>query len=140
KAEWREQIDRVRNGMAAGARILPLVETARGVRNVDEIATSEGVQRLVFGTLDYGVDLDLSGDPTGLIYPASSIAIASRCAELPSPVAGVTPCIDDEAQLRADFAFARSLGFGAKLCIHPKQVAAVHAAFRPSVEEVEWAR
>lgn len=140
KAEWREQIERVRSGVAAGARVLPLIETARGIRNVDEIAASEGVQRLVFGTLDYGVDLDLSGDPLGLIYPASRIAIASRCAELASPVAGVTPGIDDEAQLQADFAFARSFGFGAKLCIHPRQVAAVHAAFRPAAEELDWAR
>jgi citrate lyase subunit beta / citryl-CoA lyase len=140
KAEWREQIDRVRRSVAAGARILPLIETARGVRNVDEIAASEGVQRLVFGTLDYGVDLDLSGDPTGLIYPASRIAIASRCADLASPVAGVSPGIDDAAQLQADFAFARAFGFGAKLCIHPKQVAAVHAAFRPTAEQVDWAR
>ena len=140
KAEWREQIDRVRSGVAAGARVLPLIETARGVRNVDEIAASEGVQRLVFGTLDYGVDLDLSGDPLGLIYAASRIAIASRCADLASPVAGVTPSIDDEVQLQADFAFARAFGFGAKLCIHPRQVAAVHAAFRPSAAQVEWAR
>ncbi|MBS0543046.1 MAG: CoA ester lyase [Proteobacteria bacterium] len=140
KAEWREQIDLVRNGVVAEARILPLVETARGVCNVDEIAASGGVQRLVFGTLDYGVDLDLSGDPLGLIYAASRIAIASRCADLASPVAGVTPGLDDEAQLRADFAFARAFGFGAKLCIHPKQVAAVHAAFRPAAEEVAWAR
>lgn len=140
KAEWREQIDRVRARIATGARILPLIETARGVRNVDEIATSEGVQRLVFGTLDYAADLDLSGDPLGLIYASSRIAIASRCAELASPVAGVTASIDDEAQLHADFALARSFGFGAKLCIHPRQVAAVHAAFHPSAQEVEWAR
>lgn len=139
KAEWREQIDRVRSRIVAGAQILPLVETAGGIRNVDEIAASDGVQRLVFGTLDYGVDLELSGDPLGLIYPASRIAIASRCAELASPVAGVTPSLDDEAQLQADFAFARAFGFGAKLCIHPKQVAAVHAAFRPSADQVEWA-
>lgn len=139
KTEWQAQIDQVRGAMAPPARVLPLIETARGVRNVDEIAAADGVLRLVFGTLDYAVDLELAGDDAGLIYPASRIAIASRCAELASPVAGVTPSIDDEARIRTDLAFARALGFGAKLCIHPKQVAVIHAALLPTPEERAWA-
>ncbi|NMF97513.1 CoA ester lyase [Aromatoleum toluolicum] len=139
KTEWPAQIARVIGAMASPPRVLPLIETARGVRNVDEIAAAEGVQRLVFGTLDYAADLDLSGDETGLIYPSARIAIASRCAELAAPVAGVTPGIDDEARIAADFAFARAFGFGAKLCIHPKQVAVIHAACRPSAAEKDWA-
>jgi citrate lyase subunit beta/citryl-CoA lyase len=42
--------------------------------------------------------------------------------------------------LRADVARARSHGFGAKLCIHPRQVAAVHAAFAPTADEQAWAQ
>jgi citrate lyase subunit beta/citryl-CoA lyase len=53
--------------------------------------------------------------------------------------AGVTPAIDDEVRIRTDFAFARAFGFGAKLCIHPKQVAVIHEACRPSAEELAWA-
>lgn len=139
KTEWQAQVDQVVAAVQAQVRVLPLIETARGVRNVDEIAAADGVLRLVFGTLDYAVDLGLSGDETGLIYPASRIAIASRCAELAAPVAGVTPAIDDEARIRADLAFARAFGFAAKLCIHPKQVAVIHAAVRPTPEEQAWA-
>lgn len=139
KSEWREQIDLVR-ATATQAQVLALVETARGVHNVDQIATTEGVARLAFGTLDYAVDLDLSGDDAGLAYASSRIAIAARCAELPSPVAGVTPSVTDEARVRADFAFARAFGFGAKMCIHPKQVDWIHAACRPSAEDQAWAR
>ena len=139
KTEWGEQIRHLIDAVDPGLAVLPLIETARGVRNVDDIAATEGVRRLAFGTLDYAVDLDLSGDETGLIYPSARIAIASRCAELAPPVAGVTAAIDDEVRLRADFAFARAFGFGAKLCIHPKQVAVIHAACRPSAEELAWA-
>ena len=57
-----------------------------------------------------------------------------------SPVAGVTPAIDDEERLLADLAFARAFGFGAKLCIHPKQVAAIRKALLPTAAEVDWAR
>lgn len=139
KTEWPGQVAQVVGAVHPQARVLPLIETARGVANVNEIAAAEGVLRLVFGTLDYAVDLDLPGDETGLIYPSSRIAIASRCAELAAPVAGVTPAIDDEARIGADFAFARAFGFGAKLCIHPKQVAVIHAACRPSAQDRDWA-
>lgn len=139
KSEWPEQIDRVRS-TAPGAEVLALVETARGIHNVDQIATTDGVARLAFGTLDYAVDLDLSGDEAGLAYASSRIAIAARCAELPAPVAGVTASVTDEARVLADFAFARTFGFGAKMCIHPKQVAWIHAAARPSAEDQAWAR
>jgi citrate lyase subunit beta/citryl-CoA lyase len=120
--------------------VLPIIESARGIANVDDVAAAPGVERLVFGTLDYAVDLHLSGDERGLIYPSARMAIASRCAGIESPVAGVTAAIDDEAQLMADLAFARAFGFGAKLCIHPRQVAVVRGAMRPSDAELDWAR
>ena len=47
---------------------------------------------------------------------------------------------DDEAALRADFDRARAHGFGAKLCIHPRQIAAVHALLAPSADELAWAQ
>ena len=46
----------------------------------------------------------------------------------------------DEARLLADFAWARRRGFGAKLCIHPKQVAPLLAALAPSADALERAR
>ena len=110
-----------------GIEVLALIESARGVLNAEALAAAEGVSRLVFGTLDFALDLDLVDDPAagplGLDAAASRLAWASRAADLPPPVAGVTPDIDDAARLRADFARARAHGFGAKLCIHPKQVA-----------------
>lgn len=140
KAESIEQIGQVMAALSPEGRLLPLIETARGVRNVDAIAAAHGVQRLAFGTLDYGFDLDLSGDERGLLYAGSRIAIASRCAGIATPIAGVTPALDDEPRLLADLAFARALGFGAKLCIHPRQVAAIRAALLPTAADVAWAR
>jgi citrate lyase subunit beta/citryl-CoA lyase len=31
------------------------------------------------------------------------------------------------------------MGFGGKLCIHPRQVAPVNAAFAPTADELAWA-
>jgi citrate lyase subunit beta/citryl-CoA lyase len=140
KAESAAQIAETQAALP-GAGILALIESARGVSEVNRIAAA-GVQRLVFGTLDFALDLDLdiSTDSSGLVYAASRIAIASRLAGLPSPVAGVTPQLDDEERLLADLADARRLGFGAKLCIHPRQVQPIHAALRPSASALDWAR
>jgi citrate lyase subunit beta/citryl-CoA lyase len=139
KAESAAQIARVSAALEPAGVIIALVETALGITRLGEIAATPGVQRLAFGTLDYAVDLDLSGDDRGLIYPSCQMAIASRVAGIGTPTAGVTPAIDDEARLIADLEFARACGFGAKLCIHPKQVAAVRRAFAPTQEQIGWA-
>lgn len=141
KAEHVEHIGAVR-AVLPEAGILPLVESARGIARCEAIAAAPGVVRLVFGTLDFALDLDLDidADAEPLAYAAGQLAIASRVAERLPPVAGVTPQIDDEARLLADLAWARRRGFGAKLCIHPKQVAPVHAALAPSAQELEHAR
>ena len=140
KAESAAQIDRIASALAASGFVIPLVETARGVVDVNSLARAARVQRIAFGTLDYALDLDLTGDERGFIYPACRIAVASRAAAIAPPIAGVTSAISDEAQLLADLNFARACGFGAKLCIHPTQLALTHRAFAPTDEEIAWAR
>ena len=141
KAEHAQQIDQVRSAVA-GATVLALIESARGVANVECVAGAAGVVRLVFGTLDFALDLDMdiATDTAGLAYAAGRIAIASRVAGLATPVAGVTPQLDDEARLLSDLALARHQGFGAKLCIHPKQIEPIHRALRPDAKALDWAR
>jgi len=139
KAEATDQVAAVRAALPADGQVLLLIESARGLQNVEALAAAPGVARLVFGTLDYAVDLDMSGDERGLDYPSARIAIAARCAGIATPVAGVTAAIDNDAQLLSDLAFARAFGFGAKLCIHPKQVTAIHNALRPTEAEKDWA-
>jgi citrate lyase subunit beta/citryl-CoA lyase len=141
KAESAAQVQAV---LAAvhDALVLALIESAYGVSKVHDVAGADGVTRLVFGTLDYALDLDLdiAESPDGLASAASALAIASRVAGLPSPVAGVTPQLDDEPRLLADLAWARRHGFGAKLCIHPRQAASIRAALTPTEQALDWAR
>jgi citrate lyase subunit beta/citryl-CoA lyase len=127
---------------APEAAVLALVESARGIGAVEGIAAAPGVARLVLGTLDYALDLDLELDdtPDGLSYAAGRLAVASRCAGIATPVGGVTPQLGDEARLLADLAWSRRHGFGAKLCIHPAQVAAIHTALAPTTQAIERAR
>lgn len=125
-----------------GARLLPLVESGRGIEHCSAVAAIPGVERLVFGTLDFALDLDLdiADGNEALTYAAGRLAVASRVANLQTPVAGVTPQLDDEVRLLADLAWSRRHGFGAKLCIHPAQVAPIHAALAPTPQALEWAQ
>jgi citrate lyase subunit beta/citryl-CoA lyase len=138
KCETAAQVAVVLASLGVNATVLPLIETARGVMGLPGIAAAPGVARLAFGALDYRVDLDIPSDSLALDVAASQIAIASRAASLASPLAGVTPALD-AAQVSADMRHARSLGFGAKMCIHPMQVAAVRIPLAPSAEQLAWA-
>jgi citrate lyase subunit beta/citryl-CoA lyase len=99
----------------------------------------KGVARLAFGSIDFQFDLGIEGDDEELLYFRSMLVLASRVAGLTAPIDGVTVALDDDAKLHADTLRARRFGFGAKLCIHPRQVASVNAGFRPTAVEVAWA-
>jgi len=139
KAERAEDIARLE--LAGAKAVLPLIETALGIANLRVLAEAAPVQRLLFGSIDLRLDLGIEGDDEdALLMFRSQLVLASRLASLPAPVEGVSTAIDDAEQLRADTQRARSLGFGAKLCIHPKQLGPVGACFIPSAAELAWAQ
>jgi len=119
---------------------MPLLETAAGFDQLRELAALPGVARLLFGSIDLMLDLDVADDGAPLDYYRSRIVAHSRAAGLPPPVDGVCTALGDAAALADDTARARAFGFGAKLLIHPAQVAGVHAGLAPSEEEAAWAR
>jgi len=140
KAEGTGELQALAQRMRTGTPLVPLVETAVGLWHARELASVPGVQRLAFGSVDFQVDLSIQGEGEELLFARSHLVLASRVAGLLPPVDGVTVAIDDDAMLQADVARARRLGFGGKLCIHPRQVSAIQAGFRPSTADLEWAR
>ncbi len=136
-----EQIDHVRRVAHAGAAaVLPLIESAHGFMQLSNIALQARVQRLIFGSIDFQLDLGIEGEDDALLFFRSQLVLQSRLAGILSPVDGVSIGIDDVAQLRSDTQRARRLGFGAKLCIHPRQVEPVNQEFRPDAASIVWAR
>ncbi len=125
---------------SGGKPVLALVESAAGMANVTALAGTPGVTRLVFGSIDFQLDLDIADDDLALLAFRSQLVLASRVANLPAPVDGVTTALDDAARIEAEARRARLLGFGGKLCIHPRQVPIVNGAFSPSEAELSWAQ
>jgi citrate lyase subunit beta/citryl-CoA lyase len=120
--------------------VLPLLETALGVWNARVLAQAPRVERLAFGSVDFQLDTGISGDQEELLYARSRLVLASRIAGLLPPIDGVTMALNDMTRLREDVARARRLGFGGKLCIHPKQVETINRGFAPTESERAWAR
>ncbi len=121
-------------------RLVALVETARGVRNLDGLCATRGIERLAFGSIDFALDIDARHTDEALLYARSELVVASRAAGLAAPLDGVTVEVADIDAVRRAAARSCTLGFGGKLCIHPAQVPAVNRAFAPDPAELGWAR
>ena len=137
KAEDAQAMAAAHAGLPTGSVFLPLVETARGILEAHAVARAPGVVRLVFGHLDLAAELGLDPEDTSRLWPARfALVAASAAAGLPAPVDGVTTEVRDADVVRRETTTSLAGGFTAKLCIHPDQVAAVHAALAPAPEEV----
>jgi citrate lyase subunit beta/citryl-CoA lyase len=139
-----ESLDQI-NGAALilpNTAIIPMIETAIGLDRLNEIANSEQVLRLALGNIDLQADLRMVCDPqeTELQHARFQMVLASRLAQIAPPIDGVTPSTDDIERITDDAERAKRMGFGGKLCIHPKQVSIVKDAFMPTSEEVSWAQ
>jgi citrate lyase subunit beta/citryl-CoA lyase len=127
--------------LAPACGVLPLIESLAGLDAIDTIASAPRVERLAFGHLDFQLDLgiEVGPDEAALIPVRMAITMATRRAHLAPPVDGVTVNTQDEATLQSDIVRAQQMGFGGKLCIHPKQVGTVNSAWLPSAEALAWA-
>jgi len=124
---------------AAEAPVLAIVETARGVLEAAAIASAEGVIRLAFGALDLAADLG-TDDPGMFARIRSQLVLASRAAGLEGPVDSVTTDVTDGEVAGRDALAGEAVGMRGKLCVHPRQVGPVAAAFAPDEAELAWAK
>ncbi|MBC7480694.1 MAG: CoA ester lyase [Rhizobacter sp.] len=136
KSERVEDLAEIGNGLP----LIPLIESAPGFDNLRAIAAAQNVQRLAFGAIDFQLDLNMRANFEELLFFRSQFVLGSKLANLAAPIDSPSTAIDDLAEVEAEAQRARRLGFGAKLCIHPKQVGAVNASFSPSAAELAWAQ
>ena len=120
--------------------IIPIVETVAGWFQAEALARAPKVRRLAFGSVDFMSDSGIGADGPELDPVRCQLVLVSRLCGLMPPVDGVSLAIDDAAQLEADVRRSRRHGLGAKLCIHPRQVAGVNTGFAPTEAERAWAR
>jgi citrate lyase subunit beta/citryl-CoA lyase len=120
-------------------RIIALLETVAGYMALHQVAAIPGVERIAFGSVDFATESGIVDEGDAMTAIRTHIVLESCHAGLAAPIDGVSVEFGDDGRMRADALRSKQLGFGGKLCIHPRQVAAVNAAFQPSPAEVQWA-
>jgi citrate lyase subunit beta/citryl-CoA lyase len=144
----------VARGLESGKiRLEAQIETAAGFVWLREIAdASPRLDAIIFGPGDYAASMHMpsSGigafDENDALYPghrwhapmhaivANGRAHGLRCMD------GPYAAFRDTAGFERSCRIARALGFDGKQCIHPSQIATVHAVFGYSADEIAHAR
>ena len=142
KSESPVAIAQVAQQLGPQGQIVTLVESLAGLDALDLLARAPQVVRLAFGHLDFQLDMGMrcTPDEPELTYARFAFVAASRRAGLPPPVDGVTTDLGNAERLALDTQRARAFGFGAKLCIHPAQVAVVNQMLGHTKAERDWAQ
>lgn len=126
--------------------VLALCETAKGVSNAERIADSDNVSALMWGAEDLVASLGGTGSrrPSGLYRDiarhARSRVLLAAGARRKAAIDAVHLDIADLEGLRGEAEDAAASGFAATACIHPRQVPVIRSAYRPSDQDVAWAR
>ncbi|KAB7758543.1 aldolase [Mycolicibacterium phlei DSM 43072] len=119
--------------------IVALVETARGLERISEIAATKGTFRLAFGIGDFRRDTGFSDNPVTLAYARSRFTIAAKAAHLPGAIDG--PTVGTSAlKLSEATAVSAEFGMTGKICLTPEQCPTVNEGLSPSPEEIAWAQ
>ncbi len=139
-----EQIEAVErtNGWPVGAiHLIVLVETARGIVNLPQIAAAgERLQALIFGAEDLAGDIGAQRTPAAWeVFYARSAVVTHAAAYGLQAIDMVYVDFRDRAGLANEATRGAQLGYTGKQVIHPDQVEPVQTAFTPDAAAIAYA-
>ena len=120
--------------------IIPIIELATSLIEVDEIARMDRVNGLLLGAEDLATDFEVERTEMGheIFYARSKIIVAAKANKMDAidtPYTNTTSL----SGLIKDATFAKSIGMNAKACIHPNQIDDVNRIFSPTETEINYA-
>ncbi len=132
---------RVEREAAGPTRLVAIIETARGVVNARELCAAGGVAAVCFGAEDLAADAGLRRGPDNheVLAARQWVALCAAASRVHA-IDMITADFADHARVGREAREARAFGYRGKMLVHPSQVPPVHAAFRPTEEELAWAR
>lgn len=137
-----ETIEYEKNIPIGTFKIIPLIETAGAVMNIQDICTacSNRVVAVAFGCEDFITDLGGKHDPEGdSIFTARAMIAMGAKANNITPIDTVHIRVHDLEDLERNLKVAKKLGYEGMLVLNPKELPLVHQYFSPSQEELNWA-
>src|SRR5215475_13105613 len=122
--------------------LMPILESSKGIESAAAIAAAtDDVVALTIGLEDYTADLGVARTPDGheSLYARTRLVNAARAGGVQA-IDSVFSDVADMEGLKCWGENSRALGFEGMGCIHPAQIAIVHAAFAPTSAEIEKAQ
>jgi len=146
KVESPGELERAGGLLAAASEreigLQALVESARGLRDVDSIAlASPRLETLILGPADMSVSLGFTSPADGprWDFVRGAVLVAARAAGIQA-IDGPFLQVSDLDGLRASAERAREFGFDGKWALHPAQIEPLNEVFSPTGDEVDRAR
>ena len=146
KAESVHDIETLVTRGRPGLRVLALCETARGVLRAEQLAACPQVVGLMWGAEDLLASLGgtasrlSSGEYRDVARHARSRILLAAAAHGKAAIDAVHLDIGDLVGLATEAQDAAAIGFAATACIHPSQAGTIREAYRPTAEQLDWAR
>ncbi len=125
---------------STGKRLIPIIETAKGLSEVELVTGSRGVDAVTYGAADFALSVGgLVSQYLENIYVKTKIVVAARSIGI-DPIDNVFFDLKDKSGFERSAKQARALGFSGKQLVHPSQIRVANRVFSPSLEEMKWAR
>ena len=112
-----------------GKSVIALIETPRGIMNIEEIVANPRVDAIAFGAEDFTASVGMKNRRDLLTYPRGRIL---TCAKAYSKPVYDTPCLilDDVGVAEAEIQHSADCGFDGKLSIHPTHTLMINRVFK----------
>lgn len=123
--------------------VIALIESAVGLYQVDNMAKAVGLAAFSYGFRFMQWFARASRYACCWYRRQSdslSVGLTSKVHELAAPIDTVYPDFNDEIGLSARVSLWSQMGMSGMLCIHPKQVAVVQHALKPTESELSFAK
>ena len=123
-------------------KLIPLIETAGAVMNIQDICTAcpNRVVAVAFGCEDFITDLGGQHDTEGeSIFTARAMIAMGAKANGIVPIDTVHIKVHDLDDLENNLILSKKLGFEGMLILNPKELPLCHRYYSPSSDQVSWA-
>ena len=144
--EYVNQLDELlteieaRKQMSKKIKVLPIIELAYSVLQVETIASLNRVDGILLGAEDLTSDMEVTRTKESLEieYPRARVAMACKAYKIDAIDTPFTDVTDNNA-LKVDALHAMQLGMNCKAAIHPNQLDTINEVFMPSEKQIIWA-
>jgi citrate lyase beta subunit len=137
-----EKFEAVQGWALHGIQILAMIETARGIINLPQIAsTTPRLDALIFGAEDFAADVGAVRTREGMevLYARSAVVTTAAAFGLQA-IDLLDTDFQDLERLRQEAQQGARLGFAGKQIIHPNQLQVVQEMFTPSEAAIAQAQ